>query len=415
MEGTCNQCAFPVQDPKSAEYSTGAKPLMHAAWKGYLQCVKELIAAGADVNQADDDGDTPLMWAAIGGQTECLQELIKSGAEVNLSSNSGCTALIHAATYGQEACITKLIKAGADVNMKDIEGFTSLIWAAYFANFKCIGYLLNAGVDVNETSKTGKTAVLVACMYAEYTCMYVIEGSGKAYVFEDHSIKKCIEALTKAGADVNMKDNAGYVPLIRVIHLDHEECVPLLLESGADVNTTDSKSGTSALMTAIGVNKRETIDQLLTAGADVNLVNNTGDTALTIAVVTGNVPVAKRLLKENCHINKTFGMVQNALSCYLKHSQPVDKDMSRLLFAAGEILDDDDSKETLESVLQLKEIRMQLKHVCREAIKKHLLKLEPHQHLFGRIPRLGLPKIIKTYLLYDESLEEKNMGQREDP
>ena len=69
MEGTCNQCAFPIQDPKSAEYSTGATPLMHAAGKGYLQCVKELIAAGADVNQADDDGDTPLMWAAMGGQT----------------------------------------------------------------------------------------------------------------------------------------------------------------------------------------------------------------------------------------------------------------------------------------------------------------------------------------------------------
>ena len=50
MEGTCNRCAFPVQDPESAGYTAGVTPLMHASWKGYVQCVKELVAAGADVN-----------------------------------------------------------------------------------------------------------------------------------------------------------------------------------------------------------------------------------------------------------------------------------------------------------------------------------------------------------------------------
>ena len=76
----------------------GATPLAVAAsYEGYLQILQELIGAGADVNLADNDGDTSLMWAAIGGQTECLLELIKSGADVNLSNNFGSTALIHAA------------------------------------------------------------------------------------------------------------------------------------------------------------------------------------------------------------------------------------------------------------------------------------------------------------------------------
>ena len=90
----------------------------------------------------------------------------------------------------------------------------------------------------------------------------------------------------------------------------------------------------------------------------------------------------------------------------MKHSQSVDENMSRLLFATGEILDDYDLKEIMQCLLELTDVKMQLKHICREAIRKHLLKLDPHQHLFSRIPLLGLPEMIKEYLLFDESLEE---------
>ena len=37
--------------------------------------------------------------------------------------------------------------------------------------------------------------------------------------------------------------------------------------------------------------------------------------------------------------------------------------------------------------------------------QKHLLKLDPHQHLFYRIPRLGLLSALVQYLLYNMSLD----------
>ncbi len=48
---------------------------------------------------------------------------------------------------------------------------------------------------------------------------------------------------------------------------------------------------------------------------------------------------------------------------------------------------------------------------CRSAIRRHLLSLDPHSHLFNRIPRLPLPSAVKDYLLFHVSLEEDRETQ----
>ena len=49
---------------------------------------------------------------------------------------------------------------------------------------------------------------------------------------------------------------------------------------------------------------------------------------------------------------------------------------------------------------------LNLRHICRETIRKHLLNLDPHTHLFDRMPRLGLPSLLTRYLLYYKSLDD---------
>ena len=407
MGGLCNRCMTPLKEEDcnefpsgeavcirqskdcSESYCRGGTHLMRAAWKGHAQSVKELIAAGADVNKADDDRHTSLIRTASNGYVQCVKELIAAGADVNIKENSGSTALIISSTYAHDKCVQQLIQAGADVNVRDNDGCTALIRAAYYASFKCIEYLLNAGVDVNEMTKDGRTALLVECR--------LFLGD----LPENHNVLKSIEVLITAGADVNTTDAFRNVPLINVIQFDHEDCVPLLLESGADVNATEADTGYSALVEAVAFNKRETFDQLLKSGADVNIVNKRGDTALTMAAIIGNVTLVKRLLRVNCQINKTSIMVH-------EHGKP--EDTLRLLLAAGEILHDDkESNEMLKDDLQLTDVKMQLKHICREVIRKHLLKVDRHQHLFYRISEPGLPSALNQYLLYGRLLEEKKI------
>ena len=51
---------------------------------------------------------------------------------------------------------------------------------------------------------------------------------------------------------------------------------------------------------------------------------------------------------------------------------------------------------------------IELKPLCREAIRKQLLEEDPHgENLFTRIPKLGLPSIINDYLLYGVDISKK--------
>ena len=85
------------------------------------------------------------------------------------------------------------------------------------------------------------------------------------------------------------------------------------------------------------------------------------------------------------------------------HGISPDKTMVLFLYAAGEILHD----ETLQRLKKYFKVKKQLKlkHLCRETIREHLLDMDPHTHLFGRVPRLGLPASLTSYLLYNCTLD----------
>jgi hypothetical protein len=86
-------------------------PLNSAAERGHEALVKVLIAAGADVNKADNDVRTPLYCAARYGHDAVVKVLIAAGADVNKADNDGQTPLSCAA--GHEAVVKMLKAAGA--------------------------------------------------------------------------------------------------------------------------------------------------------------------------------------------------------------------------------------------------------------------------------------------------------------
>ena len=80
-----------------------------------------------------------------------------------------------------------------------------------------------------------------------------------------------------------------------------------------------------------------------------------------------------------------------------------------LLFAAGETIE---GKITYSDRWKHREV--DLNDLCREAIRKHLLEMDLHTHLFDRVPKLGLPRSLCGYILYNQTLDEDDAGYDSD-
>ncbi|MBL8921385.1 MAG: ankyrin repeat domain-containing protein [Myxococcaceae bacterium] len=71
----------------------GSTPLHLAAINPDPSAVEVLLAAGADVNAADEEGFTPLHMAAFHRQADYTLLLLEAGADVNAKTASGRTPL----------------------------------------------------------------------------------------------------------------------------------------------------------------------------------------------------------------------------------------------------------------------------------------------------------------------------------
>ena len=139
----CGQTMFAM------DADMAGQALWNAARLGNLENVQAAIAAGANVNTANNAGITPLMFALWGRNLGIVQALILAGLDVNVRNDNGGTALMSAACFDHLGIVQALIAAGADVNLVDNDGGTALICAVCCNSLNIVEALIAAGADVN--------------------------------------------------------------------------------------------------------------------------------------------------------------------------------------------------------------------------------------------------------------------------
>jgi len=152
---------------------TGTTALLRAAKAGDAEAIAALLAKGADVKVPTKFGITPVMAAAGLGTKEedttgrkktepeaiaSIKLCLDAGADVNGADNQGQTALHGAAQKGWDQVVQFLVDHGAKLDVKDKRGHTSLDAA--------MGLLGNGGFDGSRRDVHESTAALLRKLMA---------------------------------------------------------------------------------------------------------------------------------------------------------------------------------------------------------------------------------------------------------
>lgn len=133
-------------------------PLITAASNDDIDTVRELIAAGEDVNRGNDGGWTPLHVAVEYGSPELVDLMIDAGADVNARNDTHSTPLHVAIWARRRSGISKLlIDRGAMVDAVNRSGKTPLHFAAAQNDPYNAETLLKAGADLHRQDNEGRT------------------------------------------------------------------------------------------------------------------------------------------------------------------------------------------------------------------------------------------------------------------
>nr|XP_032651680.1 ankyrin repeat domain-containing protein 29 isoform X3 [Chelonoidis abingdonii] len=192
--------------------SLGTTALMVASHYGHIECVRELVLQGADINLQRESGTTALFFAAQQGHNDVVRFLFEFGASTEFRTKDGGTALLAACQYGHTRVVETLLKHGANIHDQLRDGATALFLAAQGGYLDVIRLLLSSGAKVNQPRQDGTTALLKA--------------ANKGY----HDV---IEELLKFSPALGLLKN-GTSALHAAVLGGNVKAVALLLEAGAD-------------------------------------------------------------------------------------------------------------------------------------------------------------------------------------
>ncbi|KAL4804549.1 ankyrin repeat-containing domain protein [Aspergillus unguis] len=317
----------------------GQTPLILAVRHGHQDVVDILLhCSDADPNLVDDDGLSPLSIASELGNSGIVQSLLSTrNVDPNLAGLDGLSPIMYAARAGHCEVMNLLLAEGrADPNFTTPKSQTALKLAVANGSVDVLRLLLeNTRVGSDLDRRASNDMFMAALESGNKDVMNVLLQSAHAIATEPLEMPALQTVANRLGLSLIDYDERNERILWLAVQKDLIDVVVLLLRNKlVDPDLTGYGSRT-VLMAAVHFRHKEIVEALLYIGsASVNAIADNGDTALFVAVVQGDIGIARILLD--------VGKADPNLGCQDPFKYPLpyaveknDKDAVQMLLETG--------------------------------------------------------------------------------
>ena len=292
----------PIHLPLLPDLPAECMPIHVAAALGRVESLETLLASGFGATQQENEqGFCPLIIAAAVDAADCVRELLAAGANVEHRTSQGRTALFTAALCGHYQSLKHIIAAGADVSLivwvgglprgglvacmfvLPPPGIAAVLYGCTSTHLRWLFWgdahphpsLQVPAHDCSHTHPPTPQVNAVEDVRLYSPLLTVIartsELDGKEGGEQDPTAATfldCCALLIAGGANVNLPAKDGRTPLHAAAMAGSVTCTALLLQSGADINAVDAADHTP-LAVAVAAERSRAVMLLVSKGADV--------------------------------------------------------------------------------------------------------------------------------------------------
>uniref|UniRef100_A0A6I8PCM9 Uncharacterized protein n=1 Tax=Ornithorhynchus anatinus TaxID=9258 RepID=A0A6I8PCM9_ORNAN len=201
----------------------GTTVLMVASYAGHIQCVRELVLQGADINLQRESGTTALFFAAQQGHNDVVCFLFQFGASTEFRTKDGGSALLAASQYGHRQVVETLLKHGANIHDQLYDGATALFLAAQGGYLDVIRLLLSSGAKVNQTRQDGTAPLWIASQmgHSEVVRVMLLRGADRDAARTDGTTA-LLKAANKGYNDV-IEELLKFSPTLGILKVSRDD------------------------------------------------------------------------------------------------------------------------------------------------------------------------------------------------
>jgi ankyrin repeat protein len=309
-------------DVNISSKTDGATPLYYAVGHGYADVVATMIQGNASLTQRQRSGGFPLLYAVIRRHKEIVRQLVEAGAPVDDATTTGLTAIHVASITGQSSVLKYLLKELRKLSHHNFSlcGLTADGDSILHVSLRAA----DASANENIVSLLLQHAVISASPDCDVQSFVNLrsqkDSSNGLHLAAMHASAPTLKALLDQDIDCNSLWQASEMelvsPLLLTIRRGDVDLTEVLLAHGCDIEAVNHiaisrnnqlhKTQVTALLTAIDRRDTSMVKLLLRHKVDVNHGIAGGgvlESPLLLAVVRGAADIAMALLGNGASCN----------------------------------------------------------------------------------------------------------------